>query len=154
MPTADASIQYLAPYVFEVAITDHRTLKVAHGRVAFSYRKSGSARLRTLRLDALECIRRFLQHVLPAGFMKVRYCGFLSPNAKVALTDFETKVELAHGSTVTAPEITLPPWSQPAFQACGGRLRFHRSLRARRTATPWPTSAGPPAPTTVLPAIA
>ena len=152
-PSAEASIQYLAPYVFKVAITDHRILNVADGRVAISYRKSGSVRPRTLCLDAVEFIRRFLQHVLPTGFMKVRYYGFLSSSAKMSLTELKARVELAHGFTVTAPDIELPPWPQPACQACGGRLRFHRSLRARRTAIPRPMSAGPPAPT-VPPGIA
>jgi hypothetical protein len=72
VPNAEASIEYLAPYVFKVAISDHRILTVEDGQVCFSYRKPGSTRPRTLTLDALEFIRRFLQHVLPTGFMKVR----------------------------------------------------------------------------------
>jgi hypothetical protein len=72
VPNAEASIEYLAPYVFKVAIADHRILTVEDGQVCFSYRKPGSTRPRTLTLDALELIRRFLQHVLPTGFMKVR----------------------------------------------------------------------------------
>ncbi len=88
-----------------MAISDHRILKVEDGRVSFSYKKTGSARSRTLTLDALEFIRRFLHHVLPKGFMKVRYYGFLSPTAKVPLEDIKALVELAHGFTVTVPEI-------------------------------------------------
>ena len=131
VPSAEASIAYLAPYLFKVAISDHRILKVEDGRVSFSYKKTGSARSRTLTLDALEFIRRFLQHVLPTGFMKIRYYGFLSPTAKVPIADLKAKVELAFGFTVTVPEVELPPWPQPACQACGGRLRFHSSRRIR-----------------------
>lgn len=58
--------------MFKVAIADHRIVKVEQGQVTFSYRKVGSHRPRTLTVDALEFIRRFLQHVLPTGFMKVR----------------------------------------------------------------------------------
>jgi hypothetical protein len=144
VPNAEASIAYLAPYVFKVAISDHRILKVEDGRVSFSYQKPGSARRRTLTLDALEFIRRFLTHVLPCGFMKVRYYGFLSPTARVALQEVKTKVELAHGFAVTAPEVDLPSWPQPLCQLCGGRLRFHRSLRTQPTAIPLPRSAGLP----------
>jgi hypothetical protein len=61
VPNAEASIQYLAPYVFKVAISDHRILKVEETSVSFSYKKPGSARLRTLTLDPLEFIRRFLK---------------------------------------------------------------------------------------------
>jgi hypothetical protein len=46
--------------------------------VVFRYRKVGSQRLRTMALPPSEFLRRFLQHVLPSGFMKVRYFGFLS----------------------------------------------------------------------------
>ena len=120
VPSAEASIAYLAPYLFKVAISDHRILKVEDGRVSFSYKKTGSARLRTLTLDALEFIRRFIQHVLPTGFMKVRYYGFLSPTAKVPLEELKAKVELAFGFTVTLPEVELPPWPQPACQALWG----------------------------------
>ncbi|MGH7383475.1 MAG: IS91 family transposase, partial [Candidatus Methylomirabilales bacterium] len=143
VPSAEASIAYLAPYVFKVAISDHRILKIEDGRVSFSYKKPGSARLRTLTLDALEFIRRFLQHVLPKGFMKVRYYGFLSPTGKLPLEDIKALVELAHGFTVTVPEVDRPPRPQPTCQACGGRLRFHSSRRIRR---PWmPKNLDPPA---------
>jgi len=144
VPNAEASIQYLAPYVFKVAISDHRILKVEENAVSFSYKKPGSARLRTLTLDPLEFIRRFLQHVLPKGFMKVRYYGFLSPTAKVPLEDIKVLVELAHGFTVTVPEIELPPWPQPICRACGGRLRFHSAVRTPRSTRPLPMNAGPP----------
>jgi hypothetical protein len=144
VPNAEASIHYLAPYVFKVAISDHRILKVEENAVSFSYKKPGSARLRTLTLDPLEFIRRFLQHVLPKGFMKVRYYGFLSPTAKVPLEDIKVLVELAHGFTVTVPEIELPPWPQPICRACGGRLRFHNAVRTPRSTRPLPMNAGPP----------
>ncbi len=144
VPNAEASIAYLAPYVFKVAISDHRIVKVEDGRVSFSYQKPGSARRRTLTLDALEFIRRFLTHVLPSGFMKVRYYGLLSPTAKVALAEVKAKVELAHGFTLTAPEVEPPSWPQPVCQVCGGRLRFHKSLRAYPAAAPQPMCVGPP----------
>jgi hypothetical protein len=115
-----------------------RILKVEDGRVSFSYQKPGSARRRTLTLDALEFIRRFLTHVLPCGFMKVRYYGFLSPTARVALQEVKAKVELTHGFTVTTPQVELPSWPQPLCQVCGGRLRFHQSRRAYPLGTPHP----------------
>ncbi|MGH8583793.1 MAG: hypothetical protein ACREWG_13640, partial [Gammaproteobacteria bacterium] len=69
--------------------------------------------------------------------------GFLSPTAKVPLEALKAKVELAFGFTVTVPEVELPPWPQPACQACGGRLRFHSSRRLRRHPL-MPTNLGPP----------
>ncbi|MBA2671048.1 MAG: transposase [Gemmatimonadetes bacterium] len=67
---------------FRVAITDRRILSCDDGQVTFAYRKSGSRRPHRLTLPVEEFLRRFLQHVLPRGFQKVRACGFLSPNAR------------------------------------------------------------------------
>jgi hypothetical protein len=75
------SLRYLAPYVFRVAITDRRIVSIEDGpdgagQVTFSYRKSGSNRYRNMTVTAEEFLRRFLQHVLPSGFQKVRHYGF------------------------------------------------------------------------------
>jgi hypothetical protein len=78
-PNGNTSFKYLAPYVFKVAISNSRIVSLKDRTVSFTSRKPGSARQRTTRLDAIECIRRFLQHVLPAGFMKVRHFGFMNP---------------------------------------------------------------------------
>ena len=61
---------YLAPYVFRVAIGNHRIVSCEDGNVTFTYRRVGSKRLRKMSLDAMKFLRRFLQHVLPAGFQK------------------------------------------------------------------------------------
>jgi hypothetical protein len=57
----------LAPYVFRVAISNHRLVSLQDRTVTFTYRKVGSTRLRTAHLDVMEFLRRFLQHVLPEG---------------------------------------------------------------------------------------
>jgi hypothetical protein len=76
-----ASLKYLAPYVFRVAISDRRIVSCDDDQVTFTYRKSGTSHWRKMTLAAMEFIRRFLQHVLPCGFQKVRHYGFLSPNS-------------------------------------------------------------------------
>jgi len=72
-------LRYLARYVFRVAISNRRIVSCNDGRVVFLYCKSGSRRWRKMTLDAMEFIRRFLQHVLPSGFLRVRHYGFLHP---------------------------------------------------------------------------
>jgi len=74
----EAALKYLAPYLFRVAISDRNILSLRQGQVTFRYKDSKTNQLRTCTLDALEFIRRFLQHVLPKGLVKVRYFGFLS----------------------------------------------------------------------------
>ena len=71
--SSETRIKYLAHYVFRFAISNHCIEKVGNGRVTFTCRKVGGTNSCTMELDATEFIRRFLQHVLPTGFMKVRY---------------------------------------------------------------------------------
>jgi hypothetical protein len=73
-----AAFKYLAPYVFRVAIGNNRILTLEDGQVTFKYKESATHQIRFCTLPAEEFIRRFLQHVLPDRFIKVRYYGLLS----------------------------------------------------------------------------
>ena len=102
-----ASLQYLARYVFKVAISESRILRVDDTEVLFQYRKPHSNRARTMRLPIAEFMRRFLQHVLPRGLMKVRYYGFLSPSCAVPLEELRARIEMAQGFARSAPEAKI-----------------------------------------------
>ncbi|SDL54595.1 Putative transposase [Geoalkalibacter ferrihydriticus] len=130
--SAEASIKYLSSYVFRVAISNSRIVKVEDDKVFFRYRKTGSNRLRTLGLDALEFIRRFLQHVLPTGFMKVRYYGFLSPGFRISLEGVRARIELAFGFELTAPEVEPEPPPQILCRHCGHELVYRYSILPHR----------------------
>jgi hypothetical protein len=121
---SQASLKYLAPYVFKVAISNHRIVKVDDHTVFFRYRKTHSNRWRTMALDAMEFMRRFLQHVLPTGFMKVRYYGFLNHNCKVDLDTVSTLIELSYGFEISRPEVELEPWKPFTCSKCGGTLKL------------------------------
>jgi hypothetical protein len=73
------AFQYLAPYIFRVAISNNRLRRLHDGRVTFAYKESATDSLKRCTVTAEEFIRRFLQHVLPPRFIKVRYYGLLSP---------------------------------------------------------------------------
>ena len=75
------AFKYLAPYVFRVAISNNNILSLSEDRVTFRY-KSQSKQWKHETLPAEEFIRRFLQHVLPHRFRKVRYYGFLAARNK------------------------------------------------------------------------
>ena len=81
----EAALKYLAPYLFRVAISDRNILSLKQGQVTFRYKDSRTNQFRTCTLNALEFIRRFLQHVLPKGLVKVRYFGFLSTRKRKLL---------------------------------------------------------------------
>jgi len=83
-PTVQGSalvLRYLARYVHRVAITDARILTVDASTVTFRYQDARARAWRTLTLAGEEFLRRFLQHVLPRGFHKVRSYGFWRPRA-------------------------------------------------------------------------
>jgi len=70
-----AVLNYLSRYVLRVAITNARILAVDQTHVTFRWKDRGSDSWQTTRLEGVEFLRRFLQHVLPKGFHKVRYYG-------------------------------------------------------------------------------
>ncbi len=76
-------LDYIGRYTHRVAISNNRILNVQHGRVTFTYRdrKNGDIQ-KTKPLDAEEFIRRFLLHVIPDGFMRIRHFGFLANRCK------------------------------------------------------------------------
>ena len=120
-----ASLKYLAPYVFRVAISDRRIDALDDHSVTFSYRKSGSRRWRKMTLEPLEFIRRFLQHVLPSGFQKVRHYGFLSSQSRLSLEAVRWLITLHNGQLLlllAQPQQT-PIWvPRLRCAACGGPL--------------------------------
>ena len=82
---AEKVLMYLARYVHRIAITNNRILSVNDDTVTFRYKDSQKRRWKTMTLSALEFMRRFLQHVLPAGFHKVRFYGLLAPGSRARL---------------------------------------------------------------------
>ena len=110
------SVRYLAPYVFKVAISNHRIVKVENDHVFFRYKKSKSNRRRTMSLDAMEFIHRFLQHVLPSGFMKIRYYGFMSPGSSVKLSNVGAAIEKA--CKIVAEMIPISKTETKALAPC------------------------------------
>jgi hypothetical protein len=91
--TADKTLAYLARYVHQTAITNSRMIKAEHGKVTFRYKDSRECQWKTMTLDAQEFIRRFLQHVLPHGFHKVRYYGLFSPRNRQRLDQIRRELK-------------------------------------------------------------
>jgi hypothetical protein len=72
-------VAYLSRYTHRVAISNQRILSVSAGQVIFAYKDHRDGQRKRMSLDAMEFSRRFLQHILPLGFTRVRYYGLLAP---------------------------------------------------------------------------
>jgi hypothetical protein len=140
------ALRYLAPYVYRVALSQRRLVKCepgpdGHGRVTFTYRKRGARRERKMTVTAAEFIRRFMQHVLPRGFQKVRHYGFAHPrhrtNAEWLQMLVTVTLNLVYVLLVAAP--LTPPPPRPTCPHCGAAaLQFVTFLR------PPPAGVEPP----------
>ena len=76
------ALKYLAPYLYRVAITNNRIIKLQNDQVTFRFKNSKTEKWETTTIPAMKFIRRFLQHVLPRNFTKTRYYGFLAPTKR------------------------------------------------------------------------
>jgi hypothetical protein len=93
-------IRYLAHYTHRVAIANGRLLRLENGQVTFRWRDSAHGnQQKTMTLDAVEFMRRFLLHVLPRGFVKIRHFGYLANR--------ERKHALRLCSTLLPPPATV-----------------------------------------------
>jgi len=128
---SEGSLKYLAPYVFKVAISDSRIVGVNKRQVTFRYKKQRSARWRTMSLEVMEFIRRYLQHVLPCGFMKIRYYGFLGSGSSITPDDVRTAIELSLSFFVEKhPAAKKDKKPMPYCPHCRGTLIFHYAVEA------------------------
>ena len=129
--SSQGSLKYLAPYVFKVAISNNRIIKVENRRVCFRYKKQKSSRWRTMSLEVMEFIRRYLQHVLPTGFMKIRYYGFMGSGSSTTLDDIRAAIERSLDYFVKErPSSEKEENRYPYCPHCKGKLIFWYSLSA------------------------
>lgn len=130
----EGALKYLAPYIFRVAISNKRILKVADGQVTFAYRSSDTGQWQRMRLSVDHFLQRFLQHVLPKGFVKVRYYGLFSPSKRYLLPLIQLilgkdkPLSRSVEKTTQAGSVTCPN--------CGQVMRWVGELRSRARCPP------------------
>jgi hypothetical protein len=126
------ALRYLAPYIFRVAISNRRLVAVTDETVTFRWRPSGSRQWQLCTVSAFEFIRRFLQHILPKGFVKVRYYGFFSPAQRPRLTQirawFTPSQPTSPPDQPEAVQMRTDPKPFPCCPHCGQPLRLTKTL--------------------------
>jgi len=133
------ALRYLSRYVYRVAIADSAIDAHDGDSVAFRYRETQTKKVRHMKLPAPEFIRRFLQHVLPSGFVKVRHYGLHHPSRKRTLVLVRAMLCLLRNRPIPAapePEEPLPP---PRCPHCDIPME-----RRERTWRPLPGPVPPP----------
>ena len=123
-------LKYLARYTHRVAISNNRLLKLEEGKVTFRYRDYAADRQqKTMTLSAEEFLRRFVQHVLPRGFVKIRHYGLLANRQRAdklhqcrRLLLPLTAVVNATGmpTKATSEKAEIAPAQRPVCPRCGG----------------------------------
>jgi Putative transposase len=133
-----AALDYLARYAFRIAITNNRVLAVDDHTVTYRYKDRAADRQRKETLTGHEFIRRFLQHVLPAGFHKVRYYGLWHASRRQPLRNLRNLLLLAQPASSPAepagPEPQAPPPRCPHCHT--GHLILLRRLSPARPQGP------------------
>jgi len=129
-------LKYLGRYTHRIAISNHRLLFVGNGVVRFRYYDyADGKRTKEMTLAAPEFLRRFLLHVLPSGFMRIRHYGLLANANREKLKRCRELLglpvadELKTEATLSGSEDTVAPNSANRCPLCGGRLRVVEILR-------------------------
>jgi hypothetical protein len=122
-------LQYLARYTHRVAISNHRIVDVNDAHVTFRWKDyAHHSKRRTMSLTHEEFLRRFLRHVLPKGFPRIRYFGFLA-NRRRAESLSQCRTLLTHVPPVPPTDFATDPdlWCCPC---CQGPMRVIERLTA------------------------
>jgi Putative transposase len=137
-------LAYLSRYTHRVAISNHRLIALDKTGVTFrykDYRRDGADRQRTMTLSPDEFIRRFLLHVLPKGFHRIRHYGFLASAGRKDNVARARELLAAPAPTKVEDAASLPDL-RPPCPCCGGRMViieiFQPAARARAPPSSYP----------------
>jgi Zn finger protein HypA/HybF involved in hydrogenase expression len=151
----DAVLQYLARYVFRIAITNHRLISMDESHVTLRYKDHDTGQWKTERIEGVQFLRRFLLHVLPKGLHKVRYYGLWHPckkdrQAQARLLLELTTAPVADNDVPLVGDLAAEALGQSSLEShdhrvkcpkCGGTnvLLFETIRRRKADMVTWPT---------------
>ncbi len=143
-----AALTYLAPYIFRVALSNPRIVSVVNEQVTFRYRVADSKKTRLCTLPATAFIGRFLQHVLPRGFVKVRYFGLFRPGNRKVLARLRAMLcgpappDAARPSADVQTSDAPPVPDVARCPVCGSAMELTQIVQPKSRSPPAPTVAG------------
>ena len=140
-------LRYLSRYTHRIAISNRRLISADAKSVSFrckDYRIEGPDRYTSMTLDTGEFIRRFLMHVLPKGFHRIRHYGLLANGQRTANIAKARQLLGVPPPPVTPPEPPADPTEQPLSPrpcpCCGGRMIIIETFERGGAPRSWPTS--------------
>ena len=157
----EAGLAYLARYTYRVAISNDRLLRLEDDRVHFRYKDYADAGVsKETSLEAVEFLRRYLMHVLPPGFHRIRYYGLFANRCRAANLErcrVLLGVEIPESDAATAGEEEAEPWEEQLQRLTGieatrcpackeGQLVYVERLvrQPHRSEVPEPAGRAPP----------
>jgi hypothetical protein len=128
-------LHYLARYTHRVAISNHRIVNFADGKVTFRWKDyAHGSKQRLMTITAEEFLRRFLLHTLPRGFVRIRFCGFLANRSRRALLPLCRQLLAVHRLLSSATQTASAPTSTCAWLCphCGGGMALIEKLTGQQ----------------------
>lgn len=142
-----AVLAYLARYTHRVAISNRRLVAMDDAGITFrykNYRQDGAARYQTMTLPPAEFIRRFLLHVLPKGFHRIRHYGLLaSANRKVNIVHIRELLAVPHPVPEETATLEAAPEPWRRCPCCGGQMMIIEILTRPPFARAPPSTSQP-----------
>ena len=142
--SGEKALKYLSRYVHQVALSDNAIVAHDDSAIVVRYRKSGTNKLKTMRLAPFEFLRRFLKHVLPKGFTKVRYFGLHHSSKRPVLRLLQAAMCLVSGTPMPAQPPRQQSAPAPECPHCQTAMRFERRLTPDQYALTHSNNRGPP----------
>jgi Putative transposase/Transposase zinc-binding domain len=152
-----SALKYLAPYIFRIALSNNRIEQVANDTVTFRYTEGKTGAQKRATLPVTTFIGRFLAHVLPKGFVKVRYYGLLAAGKRHLLKEVRSLLALqqavappACGVAQSEPLVVTPEPDAHRCPSCGQLMQLIQTVPPKRQQQPHvmlegePSSRGPP----------
>ena len=135
-------LQYLGRYTHRVAISNHRLISLADGQVSFRWRDSAhNNKQEVMSLSLDEFLRRFLLHLLPPGFVRIRHFGFLANRRRAHLLPLCRQLLGCAPEPKNEPDVSLANSPNPSIcPHCGGTMVIVETLTAAQIllrSPPW-----------------